>query len=94
VLTGGCCCCLLPPLPVQATLLEVLEKIVKHRLHRVYVVDAQEKPVGVVTCTDVLKLVSSHAQLKPSASQSALAGQQQQQQQSPATAAEVLVVQP
>jgi CBS-domain-containing membrane protein len=69
----------------------VLEKIVSHKLHRVYVVDADEKPCGVVTCTDVLKLVTQRAQLRgasPAASSAAAAdsqqqdqGQQQQQQQ-------------
>jgi hypothetical protein len=41
----------------QAPLSEVLEKIVSHRIHRVYIVDESECPVGVVTCTDVLRLL-------------------------------------
>ena len=40
------------------TLAEVLELIVSHRVHRVYIMDTvSEKPVGVVTCTDVLRAV-------------------------------------
>ncbi|GBF97643.1 hypothetical protein Rsub_10519 [Raphidocelis subcapitata] len=36
---------------------EVVEKIVTHRIHRVYVIDGDEKPVGCATCTDVLRVV-------------------------------------
>jgi CBS domain containing-hemolysin-like protein len=53
----------------QAPLTEILEKIVSHRIHRVYVVDEMERPVGLVTCTDVLRLIMK------------LAAPQQQQQQ-------------
>ncbi|KAF6250582.1 hypothetical protein COO60DRAFT_796807 [Scenedesmus sp. NREL 46B-D3] len=41
----------------QATMVEILDKIVSHRIHRVYVIDDQERPVGVVTCTDVVRLI-------------------------------------
>lgn len=34
---------------------EVVGLLTRHRLHRVYVVDEGERPVGVVTCTDVLR---------------------------------------
>jgi hypothetical protein len=41
-----------PPFP------QVIEKLSKHGFHRLYVVDPEEKPVGIITCTDVLsKLV-------------------------------------
>jgi signal-transduction protein with cAMP-binding, CBS, and nucleotidyltransferase domain len=74
---------------LQATLVEVLDKIVSHRIHRVYIVDEQEKPVGVVTCTDVLKLVVKHAHLasKPNSraqsqfGDSQISDEQQEQQQ-------------
>eukprot|EP00877_Chromochloris_zofingiensis_P010625 jgi/Chrzof1/5816/Cz16g16260.t1 len=39
------------------TFKDVTERIVSHRIHRVYVIDEQEKPCGVVTCTDVLRAV-------------------------------------
>lgn len=34
---------------------EVLDKLVHNRLHRVYVCDADLKPCGVITLTDVLR---------------------------------------
>jgi len=39
------------------TLLEVLEKMVKNRIHRIYVIDPANKPVGVITCSDILRKV-------------------------------------
>lgn len=68
---------------VQAVLCEVLDKIVSHKIHRVYIVDETEKPCGVVTCTDVLKLVAQHAHLssKPSSRAASQFGDEQQQQQ-------------
>jgi CBS domain-containing protein len=40
------------------TLAKILELIVSHRVHRVYIMEpVSEKPVGVVTCTDVLRAV-------------------------------------
>ncbi|PNW76386.1 hypothetical protein CHLRE_11g467541v5 [Chlamydomonas reinhardtii] len=36
---------------------EVLQLLVSHRVHRVYVVNAAMQPVGIVTCTDVLRKV-------------------------------------
>jgi CBS domain-containing protein len=39
------------------TLMEVLEKMVKNRIHRIYVIDPSNKPVGVVTCSDILRKV-------------------------------------
>eukprot|EP00882_Tetradesmus_deserticola_P002977 GHRQ01003161.1.p1 GENE.GHRQ01003161.1~~GHRQ01003161.1.p1 ORF type:complete len:423 (+),score=182.98 GHRQ01003161.1:682-1950(+) len=41
----------------QATMVDIVDKIVRHRIHRVYVIDDQERPVGVVTCTDVVRLI-------------------------------------
>jgi signal-transduction protein with cAMP-binding, CBS, and nucleotidyltransferase domain len=60
----------------------VLDKIVSHKIHRVYIVDETEKPCGVVTCTDVLKLVAKHAHLssKPSSRAASQFGDEQQQQ--------------
>ncbi|WIA21514.1 hypothetical protein OEZ85_000717 [Tetradesmus obliquus] len=46
----------------QATMIEILDKIVSHRIHRVYVIDELERPVGVVTCTDVVRLIISLVQ--------------------------------
>jgi hypothetical protein len=40
----------------EDTLLRVMEVLVAHKLHRVYVADERAKPVGVVTITDVLRL--------------------------------------
>jgi CBS domain-containing protein len=57
--------------PPAATFLQVLELIVCHRVHRVYIMDQGEKPVGVVTCTDVLKVVTREAE-RQSAAQDAV----------------------
>ncbi len=43
------------------TLAAVLARLVGRRLHRLYVVDADRRPVGVVTLTDVLRLVAKAA---------------------------------
>jgi CBS domain-containing protein len=37
------------------TLGELLEKLVTHRLHRLYVVDFDTRPVGIITLTDILR---------------------------------------
>ena len=37
------------------TLREVLALLVERRLHRVYVVDAALRPIGVITLTDILR---------------------------------------
>eukprot|EP00878_Enallax_costatus_P010411 GHUV01010866.1.p1 GENE.GHUV01010866.1~~GHUV01010866.1.p1 ORF type:complete len:449 (+),score=124.72 GHUV01010866.1:208-1554(+) len=64
----------------NAPFTEILDKIVNHRIHRVYVIDDDEKPCGVVTCTDVLRLVikATQHQLKvaPTALETAEAQQQ------------------
>ncbi|KAG2432081.1 hypothetical protein HXX76_009008 [Chlamydomonas incerta] len=56
----------------DSTFSEVLELLVSHRIHRVYVVNAALQPVGIVTCTDVLRKVVelATAAVPPSASTS------------------------
>mmetsp|Transcript_13015 Transcript_13015/g.35443 ORF Transcript_13015/g.35443 Transcript_13015/m.35443 type:complete len:383 (+) Transcript_13015:109-1257(+) len=44
----------------DSKLVEVLDMLAKRRSHRVYIVDGDNKPVGVVTCTDVLSLALRH----------------------------------
>jgi CBS domain-containing protein len=39
----------------STTFAEVLDLVVGRRIHRVYVVDPDGKPVGCATCTDVLR---------------------------------------
>ncbi len=40
-----------------------MEAIVTHRIHRVYVMDrADEKPCGLVTCTDILRIITGAVQ--------------------------------
>jgi CBS domain-containing protein len=41
----------------QATFIEVLEKLVKNRIHRIYIIDANSRPVGVVTCSDIIRKI-------------------------------------
>ncbi|GIL60207.1 hypothetical protein Vafri_14809 [Volvox africanus] len=57
------------------TFAEVVELLVRHCIHRVYVVDEHEVPVGIVTCTDILRKVvevaTAAAPLSPSASPAA-----------------------
>lgn len=38
----------------QSTLAEVLTRLAKSRIHRIYVVDKHNKPIRVVTLSDVL----------------------------------------
>jgi len=40
---------------------EVLQLLVKHRLHRLYVVDQDTAPIGLITLTDVLRRLCSEA---------------------------------
>lgn len=42
----------------SSTFAETLTALVSNALHRVYVVDAERTPVGIVTLTDVLRMVS------------------------------------
>uniref|UniRef100_A0A0G4GI98 CBS domain-containing protein n=1 Tax=Chromera velia CCMP2878 TaxID=1169474 RepID=A0A0G4GI98_9ALVE len=40
----------------ESTLKEVLDALVKHSIHRVYVLDGEGKPVSIITLTDLLRL--------------------------------------
>jgi CBS domain-containing protein len=42
----------------KTTFLQVLESLTPKHLHRVYVVDDENKPISIVTLTDVLKIIS------------------------------------
>jgi CBS domain-containing protein len=44
----------------EATLGQVVEVVARTGLHRVFVIDAAQKPISVVTLTDILRLVSQH----------------------------------
>mmetsp|Transcript_27440 Transcript_27440/g.60021 ORF Transcript_27440/g.60021 Transcript_27440/m.60021 type:complete len:324 (-) Transcript_27440:770-1741(-) len=44
------------------TFVQLLEALVSQKLHRVYVVDTENKPVSIITLTDVLKEVVKGAQ--------------------------------
>ncbi|GLC35046.1 hypothetical protein PLESTM_000273200 [Pleodorina starrii] len=63
-----------------STFAEVVGMLVRHCIHRVYVVDEREVPVGIITCTDVLRKVVEVATeaAPPSPSSSAAEAQQQQ----------------
>ena len=41
--------------------LQILDKLVENHLHRLYIVDEATKPVGVVTLTDILRVVTDHS---------------------------------
>lgn len=41
--------------------LQILEKLVENHLHRLYIVDDAVKPVGVVTLTDILRVVTNQS---------------------------------
>mmetsp|Transcript_8486 Transcript_8486/g.25694 ORF Transcript_8486/g.25694 Transcript_8486/m.25694 type:complete len:131 (+) Transcript_8486:1365-1757(+) len=44
---------------VASTLGEVLTSLSRHGVHRIYCTDADERPIGIITCSDVLsKLVA------------------------------------
>jgi CBS domain-containing protein len=43
----------------DAPLRDAIQKLVEYRKHRVWVVDGEGKAVGVVTPTDVLRMVIS-----------------------------------
>ncbi len=40
---------------------QVLEKLVVNRLHRLYVVDGELRPIGIVTLTDILRTVTQQS---------------------------------
>mmetsp|Transcript_898 Transcript_898/g.2753 ORF Transcript_898/g.2753 Transcript_898/m.2753 type:complete len:391 (-) Transcript_898:1214-2386(-) len=46
----------------ESTFREVLDLLTSNRLHRLYAVDEQLQPIGLVTCTDVLKMVLQEAE--------------------------------
>ena len=48
------------PLPTVCAA-QVLEKLVANRLHRLYVVDAELRPIGIVTLTDILRVVTQQS---------------------------------
>lgn len=39
------------------TLLQVMEALVNNRIHRLYVIDSEDRPTGIITCTDILRKV-------------------------------------
>ena len=40
---------------------QVLEKLVHNHLHRLYVVSTDERPIGIITLTDVLRKITDEA---------------------------------
>ena len=44
----------------EATLGQVVGVISRTGVHRVFVVDAGNKPIGLVSLTDILRLISEH----------------------------------
>ena len=48
-------------LPPSASFAQLLDLLVQTHLHRVYVVDADNKPLSIITLTDLLRLVSKPA---------------------------------
>ena len=42
-------------------LAQILRKLVENHLHRLYIVDEATKPVGVVTLTDILRVVTDQS---------------------------------
>ena len=40
---------------------QILDKLVENHLHRLYIVDGANKPVGVVTLTDILRVVTDQS---------------------------------
>lgn len=43
----------------------ILETLVRRHLHHVFIVDKERKPIGVITLTDIFKLVSQYRQPLP-----------------------------
>jgi hypothetical protein len=41
----------------SSSLREVLGLLAEHRLHRVHVIDDRQRPVGIVTITDLLRVI-------------------------------------
>lgn len=42
---------------VKSTIIEVLEKMTHQKIHRIFIVDAKNRPVGVVTMTTVIQAI-------------------------------------
>lgn len=40
-----------------STLREVLALLAEHRLHRLHITDERQRPVGIVTLTDLLRII-------------------------------------
>uniref|UniRef100_A0A7S2NQR0 CBS domain-containing protein n=1 Tax=Cyanoptyche gloeocystis TaxID=77922 RepID=A0A7S2NQR0_9EUKA len=47
------------------SLFDVISAILSHHVHRIWVVDADRRPVGLVTLTDVLRLISKSMSIVP-----------------------------
>ena len=63
-LTSCCppCPALRPPLCcLQSRFGEVLDALVSRHLHRLFICDAEMRPAGVLSCTDILRLVAGEA---------------------------------
>ena len=43
---------------LKSTLLAVLRNLAKNKLHRLWVVDDAGKPLGVISCTDIMNLIA------------------------------------
>jgi len=48
----------------DSTITEVADIFAKHKIHRIYVVDAEKKPVGVISLGDYLKLFRTSHEVK------------------------------
>ena len=58
LLEGQCCANTSHRVSVR---LQILQKLVQNHLHRLYIVDEATKPVGVVTLTDILRVVTNQS---------------------------------
>jgi CBS domain-containing protein len=47
----------------SSTLRQVLALLAEHRLHRLHVLDERSRPVGIVTITDLLRLIVGPSEL-------------------------------
>jgi len=43
----------------NVTVGEVVQKLLKHRIHRLYITDAHDKPVGVISMTDIIFAIAN-----------------------------------
>lgn len=51
--------CCNPPTPLQSRFGDVLDTLVARHLHRLFICDADMRPAGVLSCTDILRLVAA-----------------------------------